>query len=152
VPRRPAVDGGASCISTSFKEDLQASVAELVYGEPLCITGEFLTPTTDHVEPAHIITHLRRHMTHLRPVPAARHASPATFVPKDLHNCTHVFLRQDANRRALEPPYSGPHKVLSRREKTLQILVRGKPLTVSTDRDKQKGSVGQDKKVKMSDS
>jgi hypothetical protein len=34
-------------IRTSFKEDLQASVAELVYGEPLRIPGEFLTPTTD---------------------------------------------------------------------------------------------------------
>jgi hypothetical protein len=70
-------------------------------------------------------------MACLRPVPAARHTSPATFVHKDLHNCTHVFLRQDATSRALEPPYSGPHKVLSRREKTC-----GKPLTVSTDRVK----------------
>jgi hypothetical protein len=67
-------------IRTSFKEDLQASIAELVYGEPLRIPGEFLTPTTDPVEPAHIITQLRRHMARLRPVPAARHTSPATFV------------------------------------------------------------------------
>jgi hypothetical protein len=55
---------------------------------------------------------------------------------KDLHNCTHVFLRQDATRRALEPPYSGPYQVLSRREKTLQLLVRGKAVTVSSDRVK----------------
>jgi hypothetical protein len=48
----------------------------------------------------------------------------------------HVFLRQDATRRALEPPYSGPYQVLSRREKTLQLLVRGKPVTVSADRVK----------------
>jgi hypothetical protein len=47
-------------VRTSFKEDLQASVAELVYGEPLRIPGEFLTTTTDLVEPAHIITQLRR--------------------------------------------------------------------------------------------
>jgi hypothetical protein len=83
-----------------------------------------------------LIDTLPPHMDRLRPVPAARHTSPATFVHKDLHNCTHVFLSQDATRRTLEPPYSGPHKVLSRREKTLQILVRGTPLTVSTDRVK----------------
>jgi hypothetical protein len=65
-----------------------------------------------------------------------QHASPGTFVHKDLHNCTHVFLRPDATRRALEPPYSGPHQILTRKEKTLQLLVRGKPLTVSTDRVK----------------
>jgi hypothetical protein len=36
----------------------------------------------------------------------------------------------------LEPLYSGPYRLLSRREKTLQILVRGRPVTVSTDRVK----------------
>jgi cleavage and polyadenylation specificity factor subunit 1 len=62
-------------IHTSFKADLQASVAELVYGEPLSIPGELLTPTADPVEPSHLITQLHRHMAHLRPVPAAHHAS-----------------------------------------------------------------------------
>jgi hypothetical protein len=88
-------------IRTSFKADLQVSVAELVY-------GELLTPTADPVEPAHLITQLRQHMTRLRPVPAAHHASPATFVHKDLHNCTYFFLRKDATCRALESPYSSP--------------------------------------------
>jgi hypothetical protein len=74
-------------------------------------------------------------MARLRPVPAARHASPATFV-HDLENCTHVFLHQDTTCRTLEPPYSGPYQVLSRREKTMQLLVRGRPVTVSIDRVK----------------
>jgi cleavage and polyadenylation specificity factor subunit 1 len=91
-------------IRTSFKTDLQASVAELVYGEPLSIPGELLTPTADPVEPAHLITQMRRHIDSLKPVPAWHHASSATLVHKDLHNCTHVFLRQNATRRALEPP------------------------------------------------
>jgi cleavage and polyadenylation specificity factor subunit 1 len=123
-------------IRASFKADLQASAAELVYGEPLKIPVELLTPTAYPVEPAHLITQLRRHMARLRPVPAAHHPSSATFVHKDLHNCTHVFLRQDAIRRALEPPYSGPYQVLSRREKTLLLLMRGKPVTLSAYRVK----------------
>jgi hypothetical protein len=123
-------------IRTSFKEDLQASTAELVYGEPLRIPGELLTPTANPVDPARLITELRQHMTRLRPTPAARHASPATFVHSDLEKCTHLLLRQDATRRALEPPYSGPYQVLSRRKKTMQLLVRGRPVTVSTDRVK----------------
>jgi cleavage and polyadenylation specificity factor subunit 1 len=57
-------------------------------------------------------------------------------VHSDLERCTHVFLRQDTTRRALEPPYSGPYQVLSRRVKTLQLHVRGKPVTVSMDRVK----------------
>jgi transposase InsO family protein len=105
-------------IRTAYKEDQQASVAELVYGEPLRIPGELLTPTAEPVDPAHLITELRQVMARLRSVPAARHTSPSTFVHSDLERCTHVFLRQDTTRRALEPPYSGPYRVLSCRVKT----------------------------------
>jgi hypothetical protein len=80
-------------VRAAFKEDLQASVAELVYGEPLRIPGELLTPNAEPADPAHLITELRRHMARLRPVPAARHASPTTFVHSDLEKCMHVFLR-----------------------------------------------------------
>jgi hypothetical protein len=55
---------------------------------------------------------------------------------KDLEKCTHVFFRQNATRRALEPPYSGPYRVLSQRDRTLQLLVHGRPVTVSTVRVK----------------
>jgi cleavage and polyadenylation specificity factor subunit 1 len=113
-----------------------ASVTELMYGEPLRIPGELLTPTAEPVDSAHLITELRQQMARFRPVPAARHASPSTFVHSDLERCTHVFLHQDTTRQALEPPYSGPYQVLSRREKILQLLVRGRPVTVSTDRVK----------------
>jgi cleavage and polyadenylation specificity factor subunit 1 len=88
-------------IRTSFKADQQASVAELVY-------GELLTPTEDPVEPAHLITRLRRHMARLRPVSASHHASSATFVHKDLHNCTHVFLRQTQHAGLWSPLTTAP--------------------------------------------
>jgi cleavage and polyadenylation specificity factor subunit 1 len=91
-------------INRAFKEDLQASVAELVYGELLRIPGGLLTPTAKPVYPANLITELRQHMARLRPVLAARHTSPSTFVHSDLEKCTHVFIRQDTTRRALEPP------------------------------------------------
>jgi hypothetical protein len=114
------VDRGVSLvllgICTAFKEDLQASVTELVYGEPLRIPRELLTPTTDQGDPAHLITEFRQHMARLRPVPAARHASPATFMHSDPEKCTHVFFRQDTTRLALETPYSGPYQCLLWRE------------------------------------
>jgi hypothetical protein len=123
-------------IHTSFKADLQASVTELVYGEPLRIPGELLTPNARQVELAHLITQLRQHMARLRPLPATRHTNPGTFLHTDLTNCTHGFFRQDSTRRVLEPSYSGPYQVLSRKDKTLKLLVRGKPVTVSSDRVK----------------
>jgi cleavage and polyadenylation specificity factor subunit 1 len=116
-------------IRTAFKDDVQASVAELVYGEPLRIPGELLTLTTNPVDPADLNTELCQHM-------ATRHAYTATFVHSDLEKCKHIFLWQNTTRRALEPPYSGPYQVLSWREKTMQILERRRPLIVSTDRVK----------------
>jgi hypothetical protein len=58
-------------IRTAFKEDLQASVAEHMYGEPLKIPGKLLAPTTNPVDPEHLNTELCQHMAHLRPVPVA---------------------------------------------------------------------------------
>ena len=60
----------------------------------------------------------------------------ATFVHRDLQNSTHVFLRHDALRRVLQPPYSGPYKVMSRSNKTFNLSVRGQQITVSADRVK----------------
>jgi hypothetical protein len=104
-------------MSTAFKEYIQASVAQLVYSEPLRIPGELLTPTADPVDPALQISELRQHMVRLRPVAAPRHPYTATFVYTDHEKCTHFFLLQDTTRRALEPVYSGPYQVQSRREK-----------------------------------
>ena len=63
----------------------------------------------------------------------ARKLSPAVFVHKGLADTTHVFLRQDAVRRPLDPPYSGPYKDLDRIKKTLLIAMNGREDTVSTD-------------------
>ncbi|PNF43728.1 hypothetical protein B7P43_G14066 [Cryptotermes secundus] len=114
-------------IRTAFKEDLQASVAELVYGEPLRIPGELLTPTAEPVDPAHLITQLRQYMARLRPIPATRHASPATFVHSDLEKCTHVFLRQGTTRRAYSH-YIGSTTGEKKSGAIYQIPFSGRPL------------------------
>ncbi|PNF20525.1 hypothetical protein B7P43_G05326 [Cryptotermes secundus] len=49
-------------ICTACKEDLQASIAELMYGEPLRIPGQLLTPIAEPVDPAHLITQLRQYI------------------------------------------------------------------------------------------
>jgi cleavage and polyadenylation specificity factor subunit 1 len=89
-------------IRTAFKTDLHASVAELMYGEPLRIPGKLLAPSAQPPDTSHLITQLRRHMAKLRPIPATHHTSPGTFVHKDLNTCTHVFLRQDAARQQVQ--------------------------------------------------
>lgn len=123
-------------IRSALKEDLKCSVAELVYGEPLRLPGELLVPSTSPAFPEGFIQDLRTAMSELRPVPASNHAKPTTFVFKDLADASHVFLRDDTVRRSLQPPYSGPYKVLGRKSKTLTLDVAGKATEVSIDRIK----------------
>ena len=51
-----------------------------------------------------------------------------------LMSATHVFLRVDAVRRPLVPPYEGPFPVISRSDKTFVTLRRDSPVTVTVDR------------------
>jgi hypothetical protein len=84
-----------------WKDDLNASSAELVYGSPLQLPGEFFVPSpaecTDFTEFA---SWLRVHIAKLRPILASRHATPSTFIFTDLvtasHRSSSVFLRQGA--------------------------------------------------------
>lgn len=122
-------------IRSSIKEDLKSSSAELVFGEPLRLPGEFLASSQEKPEnPSEFVAQLRQQMARLRPTPASRHGKPDTFVFKDLSSCTHVFLRDDTVRASLQPPYSGPHEVTKRDDKNFTIILKGKEVKVSIDR------------------
>lgn len=123
-------------IRASFKEDLQASSAELVYGEPLRLPGEMLTtsPPETEVSPATLVTRLRQQMAQLRPTPASRHAQTNSFVFKDLATCTHVFVRDDTVRGSLQKPYLGPYQIIKRNDKTMTLQMKNRKSEVSIDR------------------
>ncbi|KAG6458433.1 hypothetical protein O3G_MSEX010849 [Manduca sexta] len=122
-------------VRTAYKDELKASSAELVYGEPLRLPGEFFQNTDPHsTDVSEFSTRLRQFASKLQPAPAARHNKDKIFIYKDLSSSSHVFLRDDALRGALQPPYTGPYKVLEHGDKTFKIQVKGKSVTVSVDR------------------
>ncbi|GFU63756.1 hypothetical protein TNCV_3321531 [Trichonephila clavipes] len=55
-------------------------------------------------------------MHNLNPVPTSSHGCKTVFEQKELSQCTHVFLRHDALRKPLQPPYDGPFSVVKRSE------------------------------------
>ncbi|CAK1580762.1 unnamed protein product [Parnassius mnemosyne] len=123
-------------IRSSWKEDIQASSAELVYGEPLHLPGEFMSPKENHCTEdfTTFAARLRSHMAKLTPKPAKWHRNGPFYIPKNLTDCSHVFLRQDHVRKSLEPPYAGPYQVLGRHPKFYKVPVRNKAVSVSIDR------------------
>ena len=113
-------------IRSSFKQDLGCCSAELLYGTPLQLPGEFFNPPPYSLADQHVfLQNLSNHMNKLKPCPPRSVSSNKPFVHPDLDSSSHVFLRQDAVQRPLQPPYSGPYKVLKRFAKTFLIDQRG---------------------------
>ncbi|XP_042911154.2 uncharacterized protein [Parasteatoda tepidariorum] len=121
---------------TAFKEDIGCTPAELVFGTTVRLPGELLVPNNQPCDPTDFVNKLRQHMQSLRPTPPKRHGDGKVFVHPDLTIASHVFLRQDMVRRPLQPPYSGPFKVLRRSEKVFYLDINGKTEAVSIDRVK----------------
>lgn len=120
-------------IRASVKEPLKCSVAEMVYGTPITLPGEFFS-NTKNLTDNEFLASLQRRVRSLQPTPASQHCRKKIFVHKELNNCSHVFLRQDRIKRSLVPPYSGPHPVLSKSPKHFTIQVGSRKQTVSIDR------------------
>ncbi|KAG7196886.1 hypothetical protein KM043_015788 [Ampulex compressa] len=122
-------------LRTAYKEDIKCSTAEMVYGKTLRIPGEFFEDVEQPVDPELFAYELRERLRKIRPKPTVHHGARSTFFHKNLHESTHVFLRDDSVRRPLQPPYSGPHEVLARvNERLYTILVNGKACNISTER------------------
>lgn len=123
---------------TAFKPDIQASPAELLYGETLRLPGDFLQSckTTHTTDVTDFTARLRSMIGTIRPQPASRHCGRNIFVFKDLPSATHVYVRDDSVKGPLQPAYSGPYKVLQRGDKVYKLLIKGKEQTVSIERVK----------------
>lgn len=122
-------------IRSAWKEDLKTSAAELVYGEPLRLPGQFFSPS-HNTEPdiSSFTCRLRTHIANLSPTSASWHGNKTFYVPADIFSCDYVFLRQGPAKMSMESPYSGPHKVLERKAKTFKIDIKGREITVTIDR------------------
>ena len=114
--------------------DCGSSPAEYLYGTTLRIPGEFVQPEGPRSNPQSFVEEFRLHIKRIKPIPVEHHDKRKIFIFKELSTCSHVFLRVGVSRRSLEPPYSGPHKVLNRpNDRIIEIDVDGTAKTVSLE-------------------
>uniref|UniRef100_A0A5S6QBJ1 Integrase catalytic domain-containing protein n=1 Tax=Trichuris muris TaxID=70415 RepID=A0A5S6QBJ1_TRIMR len=121
-------------IRTAPKEHLKTSSAELVFGAPLTVPGDFIPTARGEESPAAVLNRLREKIGKLAPIPTCRHGATTAYVPNDIHKSQHVFLRRDAHRAPLQKPYEGPFTVLQHGFKNFVIDLGGRPEKVSIDR------------------
>ena len=118
-------------IRTTFKPDVGASPADLVYGEGLAVPGEMLpsSPASEDQlfrQRAAALADLRLEVSRLQPVPTSAHRRPLVHMPESLDSCSHVFVRRLSNiHAALAAPYLGPFKVISRNSTNFKIALPG---------------------------
>ena len=96
-------------IRTFPKEDLKASSAELVYGEPWTVPGSFVAPHTAPWSPS---------FSTRPPVPTASHGRGSFAIPEALTSAKFVFIRDDSHRSPLQWPYDRPFEVMAPGHKT----------------------------------
>ncbi|GBM41045.1 Transposon Ty3-I Gag-Pol polyprotein [Araneus ventricosus] len=123
-------------IRTAVKEDLQSSCSEFVYGTTLRLPCDMID--VSDIPPCDIefITDLRHRMLQLNPITTSAHSTDRFYIHPSLKSSSHIFLRVDRVQPPLRQPYTGPHKVLCRTDKTITVDMNGRKTTVSLDRVK----------------
>ena len=126
-------------LRSSARDDSSVTPAHLVYGAPLRLPGEFFSPAAYRPPSAKLsdfVQQLQHSMADFRPAQVEFHSLQRgrSDVPLALRASSSVFVRVDAVRRPLTPPYVGPYEVLQKNGKTFVLMRGGKPWTVSVDR------------------
>ena len=121
-------------LRTHVRLDTGASPAEFVYGTTLRVPGEFILPDDFTPSPQIFMEEFREHMRKVKPISIEHKHKKRAFVFKNLYSCSHVFLRVGGTKRALERPYTGPHKIINRvSDRVFDIEVNGAQRSVSVE-------------------
>ncbi|CAH8543108.1 unnamed protein product [Schistosoma haematobium] len=123
-------------IRSSVKEDIGCTASELVYGTTLTLPGQLVkNETTTPGDPSRFVSRLLQMMQSIRAIPP-REYNNRVHLDKHLETCKFVFVRVDAVKTPLTPPYEGPYKVIKRTHKYFIINKNGNHETISIDRIK----------------
>ncbi|CAI9728976.1 Hypothetical predicted protein [Octopus vulgaris] len=123
-------------IRSAVKENLQYSLAELLYGTTLTLPDQMFEETNFfNGDVNDYVTRLKRFLTDI-PSFTRKLQNVKSFLPSDIKSWTHVYVRNDAAHNSLKYKYTGPFKVLSVTDKTMTLEMNGKKEIVSVDRVK----------------
>ncbi|GBN74697.1 hypothetical protein AVEN_46541-1 [Araneus ventricosus] len=120
-------------IRSAIKPDINATCAELVYAVTLRLPSDILNSKSYLSTPTDIYV---SKFKSINPISTRRHSVKPIYIHPSLQTCSHVFLRVESVKPPLSPPYTGPHPVISRKEKTFVLQINNKNITVSIDRIK----------------
>ena len=116
-------------------EQSGVSSAELVFGTPPTLPGQFLS--APELPPKEFLDNLHRLMDPFIPPPLVHGSSPpsgSVHLPPALWEAEYVFGRQDGARLSLTPLYDGPYRVVHRSNTYFRLAVGDREDSVSVSR------------------
>lgn len=121
-------------LRSAIRTDTDHSISQMVYGKHIKVPGEFFEAPKSQIDPDTFVTNLQDYMKKLQPLRTNSYPNQKIFVHKDLKSCTHVFVRIDRVKKALEKPYEGPFRVVEKFDKYFAVHIKDKPVHISIDR------------------
>ena len=107
----------------------------MTYGENLVVPGEFFPLADDTNEDIrHNLERKRAIVGKFAPCRPSKTNARSVYIPATLYNTKNVFVRHDAVRPSLTPPYKGPYRVLKRGDKAFLLEIGDVRDWVSIDR------------------
>jgi hypothetical protein len=116
------------------KEESGVSAAEAVYAQPLMLPNQF-QPPEDQAPPQS-----PQQLSPPLSLPVADSVRPRTYAEvvaaplKQLREADFVYIRRGPSGGPFSPPYSGPYKVLVKKDKVFDVQVGTRVESVSVDR------------------
>jgi hypothetical protein len=120
-------------IPTAIKEVPNATAVEMTYGAGIRLPVEFFVATVRQAT-SEYANRLKERIEETKLQPINRHGTKNVFIFRELVTSPYVFLRTDAVRSPLQPPYDLPYKVVQRGEENFTIKINNRNVMVSVDR------------------
>ncbi|XP_057333353.1 uncharacterized protein LOC130672687 [Microplitis mediator] len=120
-------------LRAAWKDAIQTTQAELVYGEPIRFPGELLTPS-NKTTPHDIINTLKRYFNSLASAEMSCHGKRSVFCFRNLSTCSHVLVRNDQVGPFFSPPYEGLFRVITLHDKYFIVDFWRRQIAISVDR------------------
>lgn len=113
-------------IRATPKEDLQASAAELVYGAPISVPGEFFGRAPDSHGRTDRSVQMKDSLRDFYPKPTSFHGGRVLQDQTSIQNAKFVFIRRGPQMGPLQRPYDGPYRVIEPGAKAFKIDMGGR--------------------------
>ena len=121
-------------IRSAWRTDLGCSPAELTFGAPLHLAGEFVEVSLANFPDHDFLANLKEQMNSLVPVQTLTQTTRVSRVPPELADAAYVYVRRDARAPPLNRPYQGPYRVITAGDKFFELDMKNRIDRVSIDR------------------